>query len=153
CGTCGSLELRAWKLAQEPIERLVLVHPDDRVVVGGHADVRYECGAVRQNAIVSGRRVRMRPDDKTDAAVGKIAHRLFLAGSLAVKVDDDRVRPRFERTRGKLALDRGKGIIERIHENSAHGVDNQRTFAVLGIDKHRTATWGPFGIIERTHQA
>jgi hypothetical protein len=34
----------------------------------------------------------------------------------------------------KLAFDRRKGIVERIHEDPAHGVDHQRPFAVLGVD-------------------
>ena len=39
-----------------------------------------------------------------------------------------------ERTGGELALDRGERIVERIHEDAAHGVDHQHVLAVLGLD-------------------
>ena len=40
---------------------------------------------------------------------------------------------------GKLAIDAGKGIVECIHEDAPHGVDDERAFAVLRLDQRRAA--------------
>src|SRR5262249_13360678 len=148
-----SFELRARQLAQEAIERLVLVHPYDGVVISSHADVRHKRSTVGQNAIIGCWRVGMGANDKADAAIGEISHRLFLAGSLTVEIDNDCVRARFERTRGQLALDGSKGIVEWVHKNATHRIDYQRAFAVLGVDKRHATAGRSFRIVEGTDQA
>ena len=39
--------------------------------------------------------------------------------------------PRAQRAGGEFALDGGEGIVERVHEDAAHGVDHQDARAVL----------------------
>ena len=68
-------------------------------------------------------------------------------------VEDDGVGARFERAGGKLALDRGERIVERVHEDAAHGVDDERALAVLGVDHGGAAAGRALGIIERADQA
>ena len=151
-GAVGRLEARARHLAQETVERLVLLHADDRIEIAGHADVGDEGGAARQDAVIGGRRMGMRADHERGAAIGEIAHRLLLAGRLAMDVDDDGVGVLAERAGGQLALDRREGIVERIHEDAAHGVDDQRALAVLGVDQRGAAARRAGRIIERANQ-
>ena len=93
----------------------------------------------RQDAVVGGRRMGVGADHEAGAAVAEMAHRLLLAGRLAVHVDDDGVGAALERAGGELALDRGERIVERVHEDAAHGVDDQHARAVLGLDQRRAA--------------
>ena len=81
-----------------------------------------------------------------------MSHRLLLAGRLGVDVDDDRIGGLLERTCRKLALDRGKRIIERVHEDAAHGVDDQHARAVLGFDQRHAAAGRAGGEIDRAKQ-
>ena len=113
--------------------------------IAGHADVRHEGGAPRQDAMVGGRRVGMGADHEAGAAVDEKAHRLLLAGRLAMHVEDDGVGAGFERAGGELALDRGERIVERVHEDAAHGVDDQRALAVLGVDQAAPRPGVPVG--------
>ena len=52
----------------------------------------------------------------------------------------------------KFALDRGERIVERIHEDAAHGVDDERALAVLGVDQRRAAAGRAVRIIDRADQ-
>ena len=72
----------------------------------------------------------VRADDQRDAAVEVMAERLLLARRLGVEVDDDGVGLLAERTGGELAVDRRERIVERIHEDAAHGVDDEHARAV-----------------------
>ena len=49
-----------------------------------------------------------------------------------MEVDDHRVGLLAERAGGELAVDRGEGIVERIHEDAAHDVDDEDARAVPG---------------------
>ena len=73
-------------------------------------------------------------DDEAGAAVAEKSHRLLFAGGLAVEIDDAGVGAATQRTGGELAIDRGKRILERVHEDAAHGVDDKHARAVLGVD-------------------
>ena len=115
-------------------QRLVLVHADHRIVVAGHPDVGNERRAARQDLMVGGGRMGVGADHQAGAAVAEMPHGLLLARRLAVNVDDDRVGRGVERTGGKLAIDRGEWIIERVHEDAAHSVDDEHARAVLGFD-------------------
>ena len=57
-----------------------------------------------------------------------------------------------ERTGRELALDRGERIVERVHEDAAHGVDDERARAVLGLDQRRAAARRAGRIVERADQ-
>src|SRR5579872_6555340 len=94
----------------------------------------------------------MRTNHEARPPVAEITHCLLLARGLAVKIDDDAIGPASERTRCELALDRDKGIVERVHEDSAHGVDDQRTRAVFGFDQGGAASRRARRIIDRTDQ-
>src|SRR6516165_12751874 len=80
--------------------------------------------------------MRVGADDKRGAAVAKKSHRLFLAGRLAVKVDDDG----------------GERIIQRIHENAPHRVDDQCARAIFGLDHRRAAARRARGIVDRADE-
>src|SRR5262249_35134181 len=96
--------------------------------------------------------MRVRGDDKTRAGVEEIAHCLLLASRFAMKIDDDGVRARVKHASGKFTLDGGKGIVERIHENTPHGVDHECALAVLRIDQCSTAAGRTFWIVDGANQ-
>ena len=54
--------------------------------------------------------------------------------------------------RRKLALDRGERIVERIHEDAAHGVDDEHARAVLGLDHGGAAARRAGRIVDRPDQ-
>ena len=128
------LEFGGGNLAQEAAERLVLDHADDGIVIAGHADVGDEGGATRQNLVIGSRRMGVGADNKARAPIDEMSHRLLLARGLGVQVDDDRVGAGFERAGGNLALDRCERVVERVHEDAAHGVDHEHARAVLRLD-------------------
>ena len=135
------------------MQRLILGHADHGIVVAGHADVAHEGGAAGKHAQVRGRAMGMGADHEADAAVAEIAHRLLLARRLGVQVDEDGVGARAQRTGSDFAIDGGERIVERIHEDAAHGVDHQDPRAVLGLDQRRAAARRAGGIVDRPHQA
>jgi hypothetical protein len=53
-----------------------------------------------------------------------MTHRHLLGGRLAVEIDDDGLDVR-KRMRGDRSLDRGEGIVERIHEQPRHHIDDE----------------------------
>ena len=53
----------------------------------------------------------------------------------------------------KLAIDRGERIVERIHEDAAHGIDDEHARAVLGLAQGRAAARRAGGIVERPDEA
>ena len=58
-----------------------------------------------------------------------------------------------ERARRKLAVDRGERIVERVHEDAAHGIDDQHARAVFRLDQRRAAARRAGRIIDRPDQA
>ena len=52
----------------------------------------------------------------------------------------------------ELALDRGERVVERIHEDAAHGIDDEHARAVLGLDQRRAAARRAGRIIDRADQ-
>ena len=90
-GPVGRLELAPGILRRKRPSGSSFPMPMTEFVVAGHADVGHEGGAARQDAVVGGRRMGMGADHEAGAAVGEIAHRLLLAGRLAMHVDDDGV--------------------------------------------------------------
>ena len=148
----GGLELAGRDAAHEALQRLGLVHADDGVVVAGHADVGHERGTARQHAMVGGRHVRVGAHHQARTAIAKMPHRLLLARRLAMDVDHDRVGGAFQRTGGKLAVDRREGIVERVHEHAAHRVDDQHARAIARIEHRHAAPRRTGRIIERADQ-
>ena len=106
------LEALARDLGEEAVDRLLDVHAEHRIVVPAHADVGDEGRAVRQHAIVGGRRMRVRADDRGRAPVDEIAQRLLLARRLGVEVDEDGVGALLE-TAGRRAQHRSPGTDRR----------------------------------------
>ena len=138
---------------RKPLQRLFLGHADHRIVVAGHADIAHERGAARQDAQIRGRRMRMRADDNAGAAVAEIAHRLLLAGGLARACRRGWRRRRERNAQARqFAVDRGERIVQRIHEDAAHGVDDQHAPAVLGLDQRGAAARRAGRIVDRPDQ-
>ena len=52
----------------------------------------------------------------------------------------------------ELAVDRGERIVERVHEDAAHGVDDEHPRAVFGLDQRRAAARRAGGIVDRPDQ-
>ena len=91
-------------------------------------------------------------DHEARAAVAEMAERLLLAGRLGMDVDDDGVGGFAQRARHQLAVDGGERIVERVHEDAAHGIDHQHARAVLGLDHGRAAARRAGRIIDRPDQ-
>ena len=68
-------------------------------------------------------------------------------------IDDRRVADLPERAGGEFAFDRGEGIVEGVHEQTAHDVDDEHASAVPGLDQRRAATGRSGRIIGGTQQA
>src|SRR6202034_4806151 len=77
-------------------------------------------------------------DDQARFAVDEMGERPLLARRFGVEVNDRDVAHLAERTEGKLALYGGERIVERVHEDAAHDIDDKkpRPFRVLD---HRRA--------------
>ncbi len=58
-----------------------------------------------------------------------------------------------KRTGLEFAIDGGKGIVDVVHEDAAHGVDDERAFSRLGVDQGSTPTWIVAHEIHRADQA
>ena len=105
-----------------------------------------------KHAQIGGRRVGVGADHEARAAIAEKAERLLLAGRLGMDVDDDGVGGLAQRARHQLAVGGGERIVERIHENAAHGIDHQHARAVLGLDHRRATARRAGGIIDRPDQ-
>src|SRR5262245_66621559 len=99
--------------------------------------------------MVGSRHMRMRADDEARAPIAKVAHCLLFARSLAMDVDDDRVGRLLQWTDGKLALNRRARVVERVHEDAAHCIDDEHASAGLGLDQRDTATGSAASIPDR----
>ena len=78
----------------EPSERGVDRHADDRIVRAGHADVGEVSRALGQDALVGGLDMRVRADNGGDAAVEMPAHGDFFGCRFGMEVDEDDARLR-----------------------------------------------------------
>ena len=67
-------------------------------------------------------------------------------------INDDGIGAAFQRTGGKLSVDRGERIVERLHEDAAHGIDDKSLGAVLGVDHGGAASRGAGRKVDRTNE-
>ena len=95
----------------------------------------------------------MGADDQARLAVDEMAERPFLACRFGVEVDDRGVARLAKRAGAKLALDGGERIVERVHEDAAHHVDDEEPRAVRALDHGRAASRRAGGEIGRPDQA
>ena len=109
--------------------------------------------AAREDPVIGTRRMRVRADDQARLAVGEMAERPFLAGRFGMKVDDRCVAHLAERAEAELALDGGERIVERVHEDAAQDVDDQKAGAIRTLDDGRAASRRAWGEIGRPDQA
>src|SRR5262249_3648646 len=82
----------------------------------------------------------------------KISHGLLFARSFTMEIDDNRIHARSQRAGGQFAFDRGKWIVKRIHEDTAHGINDKRALAVLCVNQRGTPARSSIGIVERPDQ-
>ena len=108
---------------------IVLLHADHRIVVAAHADIGLVGRAAGQHPGVGGRNMAVGAQHRRHAAVAVMAHRLLLAGRLAVHIDQDEMRRAAERILGELRIDGAERIVERIHEQPAHDIDDDDLLA------------------------
>ena len=91
----------------------------------------------------------MGADDRRNPTVEKMAHGLFFTGRLAMNVDDDGVYGGAESVVPQRLLDGLEGIVQGIHEQPAHGVDDHHLASVFGIENAGADAGGAFGIVHR----
>ena len=123
----GGFESRRHRV-QKTADRGVDFDADDRVVRSGHADVGQIGGALGQDPLVGRLHVRVRADDCRDLAVEKPAHRDFLRGGFGVEVHEDDAGAVTQRL--DLPLHDGERVVEAVHEDAAHHVDDADRSAV-----------------------
>ena len=106
-----------------------------------------------QDAMIGAGRMGMGADDQARLAVDEMAERPFLARRFGVEVDDRGVARLAERASAKLALDGGERIVERVHEDAAHHVDDEEPRARPALDQRRAPSRRARGEIDRADQA
>lgn len=95
--------------------------------------------------MVGGRRVGVGADHEAGAAVEEMPEGLLLAGGFGMHVDDDRVRDRPQGAGRQFPLGRGEGIVQRIHVDAAHHVQDEDAGALLGLHHRRPRPGVPGG--------
>ncbi len=140
-------------LAQETLHRLFLFHAQHAVIIAAHARVGHIGRAARQNLVIRRRHMGVRAHHKADAAIEEVPHRLLFAGGFRVHVDDDCIHHMAERTIGNRPLHGGEGIIQRVHVDPAHDVDDRHLRAVAGRVDVDAASRRSGREIDRTQQA
>ena len=153
-GPSAGLVAAAGDAGGEAPQRLFLLVADHAVVVGAGAGVGLVGGAAGQDLAVGGRHVGVGADHQAGAAVAEMAHGHLLGGGLGVHVDDDGVGHRAQRAGLQLAVDRGEGIVQRVHVHAAQQVDHQDPLAALGLEQLRAAARrvGEGRIVQRPDQ-
>src|SRR5438067_5775999 len=118
-----------WQMSQEAGQHGLHAEPDDRIARAGHSQVADIGGAAWQEPGIGGGDVGVGTDHRADATVQVPAHRVLLAGDLAVKVHEphgwqwlggsieERVRSREWR-------------VELVHVHATHQVDDCHLTAV-----------------------
>src|SRR6516162_10384038 len=84
------------------------------------------------------------PEDRGDPAIGEMAERHLLARCLGVKVDNDRSQVVAEPMIAKNVVEPSERVIERIHEEPAHQIDDQHaapTYPMHPPARTRRAFW------------
>ena len=87
-----------------------------------HADVGEICGPAWQNLLICGLDVRVRADDGCHLAVEVPSHCDLLRGGFRVEVDENDPRARAQRL--DLLEHAFERVVELLHENAAHHVDD-----------------------------
>ena len=81
-----------------------------------------------------------------------MAERLLLARRLGVEIDHDGVGALAQRAGVQLAVDRRERIVERVHEQPAHDVDDEDARAGAGLEQGRAAPGRAGRIVGRAHE-
>src|SRR5271166_6591061 len=151
-GTQRRLEPAGGDAADEAPQRLVLLHADHRIVVAGHADVGDKSGAAGEDAMVGARNMSVGAGYQTGPAVSEMGERRFFAGGLGVHVDDD-VAGLPQRASRQFAIERGEGIVKRLHEDPPEQVDDEKSRPLGVLDDRRASARRTGGVIGRPNQA
>ena len=121
----GDLRALAGHLGDELKDRRAFLHTNHGVVIAAHSGIGLVGGAAWKDLVVGGRYMAVRPEDGRDAAIGKMTERHLFARGLGVKIDEDRRGLDAEVEFGEELFEPGEGVIERIHEEPAHQVDDE----------------------------
>ncbi len=92
-------------------------------------------------------------DDQRHPAVEKMPHRQLFAGRLAVDVDDDGMDVGAEPVRLQRLGDAGERIVERVHEQPRHDVDDQDVSPACRREHGNARPRGRPGIIVRAQNS
>ena len=126
CRRPGSgLKTRGGQFGHEAANRLLLVHPDDRIIIPAHPDVGYVGRSVRQNLMVGGRHMCMGPCDERNPAIDKVREGLLFARCLGVEIDDKGIATRAQWAGRYFPRGYREGIVQGIHEDASHEVHNK----------------------------
>ena len=79
--------------------------------------------------MIGGRHMGVGADDQARAAVEIMAHGLLLAGRLRMHVDDHRIGHLAQGAGLEFPVDGGERIVERVHVEAAHDVDDEDALA------------------------
>ena len=138
--------------AQETAERLVLRHADHEVIVARHADVGHERRPAGKDTVIGRRRMGMGADHRSHRPSIKWPIACF---SLVASACMSMMMASASRLSGQideLARDRRERIVERVHEDAAHGVDDQHLGAVARLEQRGAAAGRSIRIVERTDE-
>ncbi len=93
----------------------------------------------------------MGPDHGRDAAVAEMPHRVLLGARLTVEIEQDRG-DRAELVLGEQPLDGGEGIVDRVHKQPRHRIDDHHLPAVRHAIDAEAAAGRPGREVDRPQQ-
>ena len=122
-------------LADESHHRRPLLEADDRIVIAAHAGVALVGGAAGENLGVPGRNVGVSADDQRNSAIDEVGQGHLFARRLAVDVDHRGGDRAAQAMLGQLGFEAREGVVESIHEQAGHDVEDQYLASVRrGVD-------------------
>ena len=127
-GAVADLEPRRQRV-DEPRQDGLRVEPDHAPDRAGHPEVRLVGGPARQDPLVAGDDVGVRPDDGADPPVEVEPERVLLGRQLAVEVDEADRRQRLRRL-VEQRVGVGERVLDRLHVRPALEVDDRELRAV-----------------------
>jgi hypothetical protein len=137
-------------LRQEFLQNNILVDADHGMIRAGHTHIGLIRRAIRQNARVRGRDVRVRADHRGNPAVQIPAHGHLLAGQLGVKIYETDFRAGRQILQNLIGL--AKGTIGLRHVGAALQIDNRAVDPVLRFDHHHAASGEFLDVVAGTQQ-
>src|SRR5579883_1729013 len=148
CGPERRHEAARWNFRQEALQRLGLLHADDRIVVAGHAGIGHVSGSLCKNPRICRGYMGMGSDDGCHSAIEIHRDGLFFGRCLGVKIYENRIGCLFQRAGADFLFNGWKRIVERLHEDTAHSINHEHVRSVAGAEYAGASSWRAGRIVQ-----